>query len=432
MKLTITLGLLCLTACSAGQLPSTEVSADSSGRLKVMNQPIAIDTTDVTGQAASAIADPNAVHASGLLCTLLCFTPGLSLIGTIAPPVVNAQTLQASDVTVNGSKVYVAYNTAGAAQAGGLDVIDVGLFGVPSLKSSTTFADTDVNKVFVDAAGAKLYLTGNTSAGATGAILNRIGLDAAGLPTAAKESKILRSAADATIPAYAGTSVVKSGAYVYALSGSNGGLSILNAGDLSDKAFDVVPDARDLSLGTAGKVLVVSGQTAGTSARVSAFAPITGASLTDPSEISFTGAVADGAKSTITAGATGFIATGGQAGTKFICNDGKSVGGMPVPVIAGVDAADVAANAAAFGNGLVYVAQGAAGVYIYSVESGLLNFAGCDGYKLSFVGKFALSGRASANNVYYSGGYLVVATGYGGFQIIQVTQSVISGLLSLL
>jgi hypothetical protein len=206
----------------------------------------------------------------------------------------------------------------------------------------------------------------------------------------------------------------------------------MNASDLSDVAFTAIPDARDISAGT-NKVMVVSGQTALNPAKVTSYALATGSPLVDAAAVSFSSSVVEEGKSSIYVGSAAYIVTGGQAGTKFICTDGTNIGSMPIPTGTGLSNSEVAANAAAYGNGIVYVAQGGAGVYMYAIgNGGILNLAGCPGYTLNYVGKFTLSGRASANNVYWSSGYLVVATGSGGFQIIQVTQGVVAGLLGLI
>lgn len=204
---------------------------------------------------------------TGLIEDLLALTPTLTLVGTLTPPSINGSALQASDITVKGTKVYVAYNTAGDSLAGGIDVIDISTPATPSLASHAVYSDIDINKVAVD--GTSLYATGATSTGDGGAVLSKITLDVAGNLTSTKSSVALRGAASATTSAYAGTSVIASGVTVYALSGNNGGLSILDARDLSEKSFTAIEDARDISFdSTSSSLYVVSGKTAAVDARV--------------------------------------------------------------------------------------------------------------------------------------------------------------------
>lgn len=413
-----------LLACGKTQAPLDE------SRLQILNRPIEVDMTGVAGYTGQSTGE---VQSQGLFDTLLSLTPSLNLIGTIAPPQISGSTLQATDVFVNGTKAYVAYNTAGVEQAGGVDVIDFANSGSPVLKSSAVYSDTDINKVFVESG--KLYATGSTSSGETGAILKRISLDGSGLLTSFVESKVLRSAADADIPAHTGTSVLKAGNYVYAATGKNGGLNVLNASDLSQVAFTAVEDARDLATDSSGKILVLTGKTSTKEALVQTYAAVTGTAVSGTA-ITLPGAAIDEGKSTIVGGTIGHIASAGQGGARFVCGTtgsmfGNYLGMMGVPVLPSVEVGETAANSVAFGNGLVYVAQGGAGVYIYSIERTLLTF-GCAGLSLNYRGKFTFGPRVSVNNVYYSNGYLVVATGLGGFQIIQVTQSLLAGLLQIL
>lgn len=418
-----------LVACAPSSNSAVEGASVDSGRLQIKNETLVIDTT---GVQSSAAVQSFSVSAATVASTLTSVTPGLKLIGTIAPPTVGGTTVAASDVVVSGTKAYVAYNTAGPAVGGALDIIDFTILGVPVLKSSVPFADTDINKVFVDQASKKVYLAGATSAGDGGAILYRYGLDITGSLGTAREVKSLRSAADPTVPAYAATSVIKSGNYVYALSGSNGGLTMLNAADLSDRAFTSIGDARDLGLGVNNNLLVVSGKTVTEDAKVRSFSSATGVYLpADVDNVSLAGASIDEGKSSIFSGPYGYLATAGTGGAKAVCHDGYTLGTMLPPTVAGLDSSLTTANAVTFGDGIVYIAQGAAGVALYSVEKSS-NAANCAGYALVYRGRFSFGPNFSVNNVYFSNGYLVIATGLGGFQIVQVIPSLLAALLQMI
>ena len=101
------------------------------------------------------------------------------------------------------------------------------------------------------------------------------------------------------------------------------------------------------------------------------------------------------------------------------------------PLVSGLTPDEASANGVAFGNGLVYVANGGAGVAVYSVQRPLVS-TGCQSVTLQYEGRFTLGAGMSANNVYFANGWLVVATGVGGFHIIRATQGLLSGLLQLL
>lgn len=423
MKRLIILSAAVVAGCSGS--PSGELTCGSE-RLCQTRQTIPVDMTGVSDSTSSGSSDK--VSAQGLLDPVLSLTPVLTLVATLAPPTINAQPLQASDITVNGSKIYVAYNTAGETQAGGIDMIDISSTSSPVLKSQALYPTADIHKVIVD--GSDLYAVGAMSGVNEGAMLYKIGLDATGAMTTAKTEKNLRRSADVS-PAYAGVSVKATSSYLYAVSGNNGGLSILNKADLSDVAFAPVDDARDVSVGPSGEIYVVSGKTAGEDAKLKRFdassaAPMTSATLTLP------GATTDGGKSSVITGGKFHVATAGSGGAKLMCIDGGAVyGSMANPSLAGVAANLQVANAAAFGNGLIYVANGEAGVSIYSLERTLVT-VGCVGHSIQYRGRFTFGPGISANNVFWTNGFLVVATGKGGFKLIQVTQSLVAGLLQIL
>lgn len=407
-----------LTACMGS---SSYVCND---RLCLSNEKVSIDQSDVSGMAITS-----GITTQGLLDNLLSLTPTLTLVGTLNPPLVNGASVQASDVAVNGTKVYVAYNTAGNVQAGAIDVIDITNPYVLSLASQALYPTMDIHKVFVNSG--KLYAAGATSANGGGGNLQKITLDASGKLTSTVSSVFLRSAADANVPAYAGTSVIASGNNVYALSGNNGGLTILNASDLSTRSFTALPEARDITLNGAGSSLfAVVGKTSGAEAGIKQF-DLTGTAV-PAGNLTLPNAQIDEGKSTILTGNTVHIATAGFGGARLICiGSGTTLGTAVNPTVSGLTSAEQTANAATFGAGYMFVANGEAGVSIYSVNTPLVPL-GCNLVTITYLGRFSLGTDASVNNVFFTNGYLVAATGEKGFKIIKVTTSLLSGLLQAL
>ena len=413
------ISILSLAACTG---PSGTSCAD---RFCSTYENVVIDQSQVTGLQSMS----GGLQTQGLISDVLSLTPTLTLVGTLAPPTVNGAGVQASDITVNGTKVYVAYNTAGNVQAGAIDVIDIVNPYVLSLTSQALYPTTDIHKVTVNAG--KLYAAGATSESGGGATLKKISLDASGKLTSTVSSVFLRSAADANIPAYAGTSVIAAGSYVYALSGDNGGLSVLNAADLSTNSFTALPDARDISFNaTSSSLYAVTGKTASLDAAVKHY-NLTGV-LQGSGNLTLSGAQIDGAKSTILTGSSMQMVTAGFGGAKLICiGSGATLGTALNPTVPGLTAAEQTANAAALGSGYMFVANGEAGVSIYSINTPLIP-SGCTLVSITYLGRFSLGTDASVNNVYFTNGYLVAATGEKGFKIIKVTTSILSGLLQAL
>jgi|GEM_PF-3933676 len=415
---TVALGMMSLTACGLG-----DGSASCSDRFCLSEQTLELDQSDIIG---SSDFQSNSVSAQGLLDDLISLTPNLTLVGSLAAPYVNGAQVQASDITVSGTKVYVAYNTAGNTQAGAVDVIDISTPTNLKLLQDQTFSSMDIHKVAVN--GGKLYTAG---ADANGARLQRITLDASGKLTSNTESVALPSTADPTIPAYAATSVIVAGSYIYATGGNNGGLSVLNIADMSEKHFLDIPDARDISFDSnASSVYIVTGKTASANAQVK-HVSLTATAL-GSGNTTLANAQIDEAKSTIQTGASMQVVTAGYGGARLICiGSGATLGLASNPVVSGLAASKTTANAAAFGGGYMYVANGEAGVSIYSVNVPLIPL-GCNLVSITYLGRLSLGTGASVNNVFYTNGYLVAAVGTGGFKIIKVSTSLLSGLLQAL
>lgn len=359
MKKLLLLSTIYLAACQ-GDLGGT---TSNSSRLTVLNQAVEVDSVSAHSVSGQAVVDP----------ALLAQVPTLTLVASIAPPSVNGAILQASDITMSGTKAYVAYNTAGNGRA----------------------------------------------------VLNKIGLSALGDLTGTVASTQLTN--NVGVLAYAGISVLTSGLNIYALSGNNGGLTILNSSDLSQVSQTQIEDARDLSRASNGDLFVLSGKTASSEVAIQRY---TSAGVLTGSPITISGSVADEGRSSIYTGSIAHIATAGQAGVRVICasNPSNVIGTIANPTVSGLTADKTTANAVAYGNGLIYVANGGAGVYIYGVERTLFQ-SGCTGVSVAYLGSFNFGDGTSVNNIYYQNGFLVAATGEGGFKIISVIQSVVSGLL---
>lgn len=423
VNLSLKISLTALTAFSmtACMGPSGSVCTD---RLCLTLENLSINQTDVTGVAVQS----SGFSTQGLLDNVLSLTPTLTLVGTLAPPLVNGASVQASDVAVSGNKVYVAYNTAGNTQAGAIDVVDITNPYALNLASQALYPTMDIHKVFVNSG--RLYAAGATSDNGGGANLQKISLDGSGKLTSTVASVFLRRAAD-TNPAFAGTSVVASGNNVYALSGNNGGLTILNASDLSTRSFTALPEARDITINGAGNALfAVVGKTSGAEAGIKQF-DLTGTAV-PAGNLTLPNAQIDEGKSTILTGNVVHIATAGYGGARLIClSSGTTLGTAVNPAISGLTTAEQTANAATFGAGYMFVANGEAGVSIYSVNTPLVP-VGCNLVTITYLGRFSLGTDASVNNVFFTNGFLVAATGEKGFKIIKVTTSLLSGLLQAL
>lgn len=372
----------------------------------------------------------------------------LTQTAQLASPVVNGGTLQANAIEVVGNKAYVAYNTQGVGYGGGIDVIDILSMSNPVMTSSATFADRDIAGLKRDTFD--LYAAGSSNA--NGAELLHFGLGLLGdlSSTTPEVSPVIDSGGN-SLGAVA-TGVGFWNGNIFLTTGEYGGLAVFQRNSLLDAitgllipgqvpAFYPLKDARGVSVNATGDVHVVTGySTTGTGGTT----PVrdyqyvfsnggTPASVQAFSTDSWT-TTDDEAKSSIVTGVTLDIITAGEAGIKLICKaSGNTIQQVANPAVSGIsNPALTAANAVTFGAGLVYVSNGAGGISVYSLEqgSGYL-FNTCD-VSLAYQGRIVFEDGASVNNVYYTLGKLIVATGMKGFRLVNVVALNALGLVSSL
>lgn len=402
---------LMLSACGAGTESSLSLPTSSgSERLTWASEPIELDRTNSTYSAPSS----GGISASAVTVSL-----NLNLVATLAPPNINGVGAYATDVIMSGTKAYVSYNTPGLGYGGGVDVIETLVPTLPVLSSSLADGTTDFSQLLVYAntlyaAGAKDTLLADS------AIVNRYPLTLAGNLTGAAPTTQV-------IPGYTGLGVASDGLNLYAVSGNNGGLSIMNMSTLAVSTSVALEGARDLKI-RAGKVAVLAAKTASSNPLVKSYSMAGVAASTSGT---MPNSVIDEAKSTLTSGVLFDMATAGEGGVNLICQaTGTVMNTIANPVVAGLTTAQTAANAAAFSGGLVFVANGGAGIYVYALERQHL-LDDCS-VNVQYVGRFTFPDGLSINNVMIANGYLIAATGAGGFKIVQITQGVTVGVLGAL
>jgi hypothetical protein len=326
----------------------------------------------------------------------------LTLIASVEPPTVGTTTVQANSFWLDSNVAYVAYNNAGLPVVGAIDVVDLTVPAVPRLISEQSFATQKVNGLAVS--HGTLYYTGSSSE-LGGAILAKIAISPSGALGA--------PSAPVKLPSYAGTGIAAYGGAYYATSGDTGGLSRFDA-SLTVSAGATIADARGVAVSPDGKTLgVVSGQPGA----VALFDP----SGTPTTSYTLGGASIPESKSTIQMGARSILASLGDGGFAVVCaQNGAVVAAQPAVTIAGVPSASTVTNAVAAGAGLVFAADGVAGVYAYQLTHGsLIAGTNCTTDTLTELGYLDL-GNFSANMVYFRNGYLFVADGRGGFRLLNV------------
>ena len=326
----------------------------------------------------------------------------MKLVATVTPPAVQLTTVQANSFWLQSDIAYIAYNNAGLPVVGAIDVVDLSTPTNPRLTSQLSFPTQKINGLVVNQN--TLFYTGSSS-DVRGAVIGKIGLSDCGhlgIPSAPVQ-----------LPSYAGTGIVARGDTFYATSGDTGDLSLLDA-SLNVKVTVPEADARGVAMSPDGKTVgVVRGQP-GTVALFDAKGS-TGASY------NLGGASIAESKSTIQMGARLTLASLGDGGFAIICTqNGAIVAQQSAVTIADASADMTVTNAASAGDGLVFTANGSAGVYMYQLSQGsVMAGTNCTADSLTLLGYLDL-GAFSANMVYFHNNYLFVADGLGGFRIIAV------------
>jgi hypothetical protein len=126
-------------------------------------------------------------------------------------------------------------------------------------------------------------------------------------------------------------------------------------------------------------------------------------------------------KSTIQMGARLTLVSLGDGGFALMCSqNGAVLAAQPAVTIADASTDSTVTNSVAAGPGLVFAANGAAGVFVYQLIQGpVIADTNCTADTLSLLGHLDL-GTFSANMVYFRNNYLFLADGLGGFRIISV------------
>lgn len=322
-------------------------------------------------------------------------------VGELLPPTVSGSTLQANDVIVDGFGTYIAYNVAGSATLGAIDLLDI--TQILSLQILTSVSSTTSEYYGLSKEGNTLYAVGASDTSATGAFLSKIALSN-GLITATKTQYDL--------PSYAGTDVLVTSDRVIAVSGDNGGLRLFTKATMAVESTVSIADARSVDVMADGSFMALSGQP-GKASVVSTAGAIT-------RTMSLGGATAAGAKSSLQVGSKWSLAALGAEGVTVFCNaDGSVIANAKALPPGGTATSETVTNAASSSGGLIFTANGDAGVYVYSLKDGTTT--GCGTGTLTFLGTLNFGNHFSANAVYYKNGMLFVVTGTGGLKILTAT-----------
>ena len=328
----------------------------------------------------------------------------LILRAEVNPPVFDGFTLRASHVTINDDVAYVTYNREGEDYLGGVEIFDISDIENPELISQAIFKDTDISSVAYS--DNKLYLAGATNPDLhtelkSPAILEKMNLNLFG--------ELSTSTSQYDVSSYVATDVFVYKDILLATTGSDGDLLFFNKDNMDSLGAYPVHDARNVGL-TDDYFVFLSASPANlhvvstTSSDIITY-PIAGETIPE-------------SKSTLAIdGEYAYVALN-DAGLKVIkLSDGSLVQEIPRPdTPEGEDDLDYVTNGVSINDDLVFIANGAAGVYVGRKY---------DGEDIEIYGSATFN--SSTNFVVSKDDVVFVATGYGGFKILEVQRYGFSG-----
>jgi hypothetical protein len=389
--LVIIMSIMLLVSCDKNTVTNKRISinnnsAELSGRVKLFPDGTLISINGVDGQKKSTFKSRSEDFV-------------LMLRAEVDAPTIGSSVLRATHVAIYENYAFVTYNMEGSDYKGGVDVFDISDVSHPVILSEALFNDTDVSSVAFD--NENVYLAEATNVDLnnfqTPAVLERLGFEN-GLLTDDSQRKDL--------PGYVSTDVKVDDGNVYVSTGNLGGLSILAKNPFEITTNIDFEDARSI-VQTDDKLLVLQG----TPARLRIYSKNDGSLL---QSISVGGANIPESKSSMdVVGDFAFIATGTE-GMKIVdINSGNIIAQIAAPVVPedADDPLDYVTNGVTLNNDLMLIANGAAGVYVAQYDqSNPVDF--------NLIGSMDFD--SSTNFVEGKNNVIFVATGFGGFKILEV------------
>jgi|AntRauTorckE6833_2_1112554.scaffolds.fasta_scaffold00196_29 hypothetical protein len=175
-------------------------------RIQIINRPIVLDSTH-SKSAGSYSGTDDFIH-----------------VANVISPVVNGETLSATSIEIRANKVYVSYHLNGSPYGGAVDIFDIVDEENPSIVSSITFQDTDINGLDVEENNKLLWITGGRDVSSSGysttdhngAIIGELGIE--------KGEFENNSYRETPLPSFSGNDIVDfPGQHLYVAAGATGG-----------------------------------------------------------------------------------------------------------------------------------------------------------------------------------------------------------------
>lgn len=367
--------------------------ASLRAKLKVRDEVVEVDYDDDTNEEGSSSS---------------CRMKVLTWVAEVDAPVHADQKLQAVDIDIQGTTAAIGYNTAGESFLGGVQIVDIHDRLHPELISEGIFTTFEVNSVLLR--GNTLYLGGSTidDDGFARATVEKWNLS--------KKKQLGGRANRNYLQSYAVTDLTfASSEALFATSGADdGGVSALDAITLQIKTFQPIDDARGAAASLNNTLAVLRGTPA-------TIFTVEDGSLSVLDQFVLDGGNIPFSKSTIETDSGFALVAVGDGGVQVVrLSDGEVLAQVDNPVLPDLDPLDAVANAASLEHGLVFVANGGAGVRVLCAEPSFDQLGSVEDASLEVVGTLRLGVQESVNGLAFKSQMLIAPSGIGGVRLITV------------
>lgn len=322
----------------------------------------------------------------------------LVLIAEVDAPEYDGLVLQATHVCFNGNYAYVSYNVKGERYLGAVEVIDITDPALPQIAMQAIFPSMDISSLTIK--DGILYMVGARDVNAyeditNPAVLVKMTLDG---------DLLSENVTYIELSSFAGTDIIAGETHYYCVSGNTGALSAFTFDNDQLAAQVEMEDLR--AVGIDGNNLICLSGTQG----VHIYDINT---LSETLNFNVSADVADAKRTIDFYNNHVLVAEGFDGMGIYNLNDGTQKLSLPVISVTDpeIDPTDLVCNAVTVNDDHIFLAEGAAGLVVYSLKNeGLDNPTEIGGLNL----------EGSANYVKSGNGYIFVADGTGGLKILNI------------
>ena len=309
-----------------------------------------------------------------------------SLIAEVDAPLIDDAVLQATEVKLKGNYAAVSYNMKGAGLMGALDIMDVTNPHIPTILKTFLFPDADINTV--EWLANYIAIGGQDIDGAFYALVD---------PNGATNQIIERK----RLTGHSTINILTLGDYILMVTGDNGGVTWINSVTDIQEGFESFVDARSIDVVDMNRGVLL------TSTVLHIIDGPNNQSLSlDPNWIQ------PQSKADVEADDNFIYAALNRGGVKIYNFNLVEVDNISRPVTpAGLNPEDFVSNSVSANQGLLFTANGGAGILVSRFTEDPSDLFVEYGY-------FDFGGSFSSNYVKSQGNFIFVATGLGGLKIL--------------